>query len=99
MDKFVRFIVDDTGIGIPSEHLGRIFERFYRVPRENQPSGAGLGLAIAKEIVDAHGGSISAESHSGKGSRFSFTLQRADQLPADDQPEAKYETGIHPRNR
>jgi NtrC-family two-component system sensor histidine kinase KinB len=98
-DKFVRFIVQDTGIGIPMEHLGRIFERFYRVPRENQPSGAGLGLAIAKEIVDAHGGTISVESRPGKGSGFSFTLQRADERPRDEQTEVKYETSIHTDNR
>jgi signal transduction histidine kinase len=98
LDKFVRFIVEDTGIGIPTQHLGRIFERFYRVPRENQPSGAGLGLAIAKEIVDAHGGTISVESKPEKGSRFSFTLQRADQLAGNRETEAKYETSIHPDN-
>jgi signal transduction histidine kinase len=98
LDKFVRFIVEDTGIGIPSQHIGRIFERFYRVPRENQPSGAGLGLAIAKEIVDAHGGTITVESHPEKGSRFSFTLQRADQLAGNSQKEATYETSIHPHN-
>ncbi len=98
LDKFVRFIVEDTGIGIPSQHIGRIFERFYRVPRENQPSGAGLGLAIAKEIVDAHGGTISVESQPEKGSRFSFTLQRADQIPDKRETEAKYETSINPHN-
>jgi two-component system, NtrC family, sensor histidine kinase KinB len=98
LDKFVRFIVEDTGIGIPSQHIGRIFERFYRVPRENQPSGAGLGLAIAKEIVDAHGGTISVESQPEKGSRFSFTLQRADQLARNTETEATYETSIHPNH-
>ncbi|MGD0463626.1 MAG: ATP-binding protein [Tepidisphaeraceae bacterium] len=97
-DKVVRFTVEDTGIGIPPQHIGRIFERFYRVPRENQPSGAGLGLAIAKEIVDAHGGTISVDSQPDKGSRFSFTLQRADQLPGNHQTETNYETSIHPNN-
>ena len=43
-------------MGIPAEYLPRIFDRFFRVPRENQAPGAGLGLAIAKEIVEAHGG-------------------------------------------
>ncbi|HEY1922971.1 MAG TPA: ATP-binding protein [Tepidisphaeraceae bacterium] len=97
-DKFVRFVVEDTGIGIPSQHIGRIFERFYRVPRANQPSGAGLGLAIAKEIVDAHGGTISVESQPEKGSRFTFTLQRAGQVPEKNETEAKYETSINPDN-
>ena len=51
--SMVRFIVSDTGVGIPADYIKRIFERFFRVPRENLPSGAGLGLAIAKEIVEA----------------------------------------------
>lgn len=74
----VRFVVQDTGVGIESQHLPRIFERFFRVPMSSQPAGAGLGLAIAKEIVDAHGGVISVQSQLGEGSRFSFTLHRAD---------------------
>jgi PAS domain S-box-containing protein len=95
-EEFVRFIVEDTGIGIPTEYLGRIFERFFRVPRENQPGGAGLGLAIAKEIVEAHGGKIAAASQEGRGSRFSFTLQRADLSSKNIAPtEVNYETGIH----
>jgi signal transduction histidine kinase len=76
--KLVRFTVTDTGIGIPQEHLSRIFDRFYRVVRKDQVSGAGLGLAIAKEIVQAHGGEITARSREGEGSSFSFTLQRAE---------------------
>jgi signal transduction histidine kinase len=75
---FVRFVVADTGAGIPREHLPRIFDRFYRVTGPNQPGGAGLGLAIAKEIVELHGGRIEVESEVGKGSRFSFTLQPAE---------------------
>jgi two-component system, NtrC family, sensor histidine kinase KinB len=104
LEKYVRFIVEDTGIGIPSEFLGRIFERFYRVPRENQPSGAGLGLAIAKEIVDAHGGTMEVESKPGQGSRFTFTLQRVpDKISPDKvthlETEVKYETSINPDHR
>jgi signal transduction histidine kinase len=97
--EFVRFVVADTGIGIPAEFLGRIFERFFRVPRENQPGGAGLGLAIAKEIVEAHGGHIAVQSQEGQGSRFSFSLQRAD-LHSDKhgQPEVKHEAGVHSNN-
>jgi two-component system, NtrC family, sensor histidine kinase KinB len=98
-DEFVRFVVEDSGIGIPTEYLARIFERFFRVPRENQPGGAGLGLAIAKEIVEAHGGHIAVQSQAGKGSRFSFTLQRADRHPAGaNSAEVNYEASIHTRN-
>jgi two-component system, NtrC family, sensor histidine kinase KinB len=90
-DDVVRFIVEDTGAGIPAEHLGRVFERFFRAPNANQPSGAGLGLAIAKEIVEAHGGSIAVRSKEGEGSRFSFTLQRADRQPAETQAKVSHE--------
>lgn len=74
----VRFDVTDSGPGIPSQFQDRIFERFFRVPGQSSASGAGLGLAIAREIVLAHGGRISVESTEGQGSRFSFTLRRAD---------------------
>ncbi|MGA2496475.1 MAG: ATP-binding protein [Tepidisphaeraceae bacterium] len=73
----VRFCIEDTGAGIPEVYQGRVFERFFRVP--GQPvKGAGLGLAIAQEVAKAHGGRITVESQEGKGSKFSFTLQRAD---------------------
>ena len=78
-EGFVRFSVDDTGPGIAPEHLARIFDRFYRVTGPNQPGGAGLGLAIAREIVLAHGGTIEVHSQLGQGSQFSFTLPRSDQ--------------------
>jgi NtrC-family two-component system sensor histidine kinase KinB len=77
-DDVVRFVVEDTGVGVAPEHLTRIFERFYRVPGQAGATGAGLGLAISKEIVEVHGGSIHAQSTPGAGSRFSFTLVRAD---------------------
>jgi NtrC-family two-component system sensor histidine kinase KinB len=76
-DTVVRFIVADTGSGIPAVALPRIFEPFFRVQGGTR-QGAGLGLAIAKEIVEAHGGTIEAESREGRGSSFSFTLRRAD---------------------
>ncbi len=71
---YVRFSVQDTGIGIPKEHLGHIFEQFYRVPGQDEKSGIGLGLAIVKEIVRAHGGDVRVESELGKGSTFYFSL-------------------------
>jgi two-component system, OmpR family, phosphate regulon sensor histidine kinase PhoR len=75
----VEFYVQDFGPGIPSEHLPRLFERFYRVDkaRSRESGGTGLGLAIAKHIVLAHGGSIRAQSDLNHGSTFLFTLPLA----------------------
>jgi two-component system phosphate regulon sensor histidine kinase PhoR len=75
---FAAVSVSDTGIGIPPEHLPRIFERFYRVDmeRSRETGGTGLGLAIVKHIVEAHGGTIDVVSEVGKGSTFSFTLKQ-----------------------
>jgi signal transduction histidine kinase len=70
---FVRFGVRDEGPGIPAESAARVFERFYRVPGAPK-HGAGLGLAIAREIVVAHGGTIACLSEPGKGSDFYFLL-------------------------
>jgi two-component system phosphate regulon sensor histidine kinase PhoR len=74
----VQFYVRDFGAGIPSEHLPRLFERFYRVDkaRSRESGGTGLGLAIAKHVVRAHGGTIKAESELNHGSTFYFTLPR-----------------------
>jgi PAS domain S-box-containing protein len=83
-EKWVRFSVSDTGKGIPSAYLPRVFEQFFRVPEQGAETGAGLGLAIAKEIVGAHGGAIAVESVEGKGSTFAFTLRRADIVPKED---------------
>jgi two-component system phosphate regulon sensor histidine kinase PhoR len=75
----VEFSVRDFGQGIASEHLNRIFERFYRVDkaRSRESGGTGLGLAIAQHMVQTHGGSIRAESELNAGSTFIFTLPRA----------------------
>jgi histidine kinase len=73
----VRFSVEDTGIGIPPEHLPNIFERFYRVDksRSRAGGGSGIGLTIARHLVEAHGGEIQATSDGpGQGSTFSFAL-------------------------
>ena len=68
--------VEDTGRGIPSEDLPRVFERFYRVDkaRSRELGGTGLGLAIVKHIVEAHGGEVGVESRLGVGSTFRFSL-------------------------
>jgi signal transduction histidine kinase len=74
-DRYIKVGVSDTGCGIAEEHLSKIFEKFYRVPSSARlAGGAGLGLAIAKGIVELHGGNIAAESVPGKGSYFFFTL-------------------------
>ncbi|MCX7642303.1 MAG: ATP-binding protein [Armatimonadetes bacterium] len=74
--KWVVINVSDTGVGIPPEHLPRIFERFYRVDkaRSRQLGGFGLGLSIAKHLVESLGGKITVQSQVGKGSTFSIWL-------------------------
>jgi signal transduction histidine kinase len=77
----VRVDVIDTGEGIPPQHLPFVFERFYRADpsRARSTGGSGIGLAIVKQLMQAHGGDVSVESQLGNGSRFSFTLP----LPVD----------------
>jgi len=79
LESEVQFSVQDFGPGIASEHLDRIFERFYRVDkaRSRDSGGTGLGLAIVKHIVQAHGGRVWAESELGSGAQFHFTLPLA----------------------
>jgi PAS domain S-box-containing protein len=76
-DQQIVVSVADSGPGIPQEDLSKIFDRFWRAPGTKQ-KGSGLGLSIAKGIVEAHGGAIWAESELGKGSSFFFTLPLAD---------------------
>lgn len=74
-EGFVQVCVSDTGCGIPSHELGKVFERFYRgESATGEARGAGLGLAIAKSLVELHGGRIWVTSTPGQGSRFFFTL-------------------------
>lgn len=80
VDDFVWYSVSDTGSGIPPEYLPRVFEQFFRVPEQGVGTGAGLGLAIAKEIVIAHGGDVRAESQVGEGSTFFFSLKKAENI-------------------
>jgi two-component system, NtrC family, sensor histidine kinase KinB len=70
----VHFSVADNGAGIPIQYRGRIFEKFFRVPRSEGPTGAGLGLTIAHEIVEAHGGELTFVSPESGGTVFSFSL-------------------------
>jgi signal transduction histidine kinase len=68
-------VVSDSGQGIPPEDLARVFERFYQVDKSRKRSGSiGQGLAITREMVEAHGGSIKAESIVGLGTRFTVVL-------------------------
>src|SRR5579875_433112 len=70
----VHLAVEDSGVGIPPDHLPHIFDRFYRVPDANPEKGLGLGLSFVAAIVRAHGGEIRVDSQLGKGSRFEVIL-------------------------
>jgi signal transduction histidine kinase len=73
----VRVRVRDTGEGIPADELPRVFERFYRGSAAEPGDGAGLGLALVKELVETMGGTVEAESTPGQGSCFALRLPPA----------------------
>jgi two-component system phosphate regulon sensor histidine kinase PhoR len=77
-DAAVRVVVEDDGPGIDSQHLPRLFERFYRVDagRSRELGGTGLGLSIVKHMVEAMGSAVSVESQIGQGTRFTFSLRK-----------------------
>ncbi|MGH2485425.1 MAG: sensor histidine kinase, partial [Ktedonobacterales bacterium] len=83
--QMVRIAIADSGPGVAPEQRERIFERFYRadLSRSNATGGGGLGLAIVRALVEAHGGSIAADEGGGGGARFSFTLPCADVTAPD----------------
>ncbi len=72
--KHSEVAVSDSGCGIPSEHLPRVFDRFYRVDSSRSSVGAGLGLALVKSIVDRHGGSAKIESEVNRGTTVVLTF-------------------------
>jgi signal transduction histidine kinase len=78
-DETVEVRIIDSGPGIPSEQLAYVFERFYQAGGVR--SGAGLGLAIAREIITAHGGTIEAQSEPGAGAEFVIRLPAGQSLP------------------
>ncbi|HZZ40578.1 MAG TPA: ATP-binding protein [Acidobacteriaceae bacterium] len=96
VENAVEFYVQDFGQGIASEHLDRIFERFYRVDkaRSRESGGTGLGLAIVKHIVLAHRGTIRVESELGAGATFFFTLPMATVEPVGEPEEPGAEVEI-----
>ncbi|MEY3385755.1 MAG: hypothetical protein RIR53_566 [Bacteroidota bacterium] len=81
-DSGVRIEIADTGIGIPEQHLSRIFERFYRVDKDRSRAvgGTGLGLAIVKHILEAHDAHIDVSSKAGHGTQIGFTLRSGESV-------------------
>src|SRR5207237_10778363 len=86
--EVITMSVQDTGMGIPPEHLPRVFTRFFRVPGRTKESGTGLGLAIVREIVSAHGGTITCESRPGAGTTFRLELKAETDHSANREGEA-----------
>ena len=74
VDGLIELAIRDNGIGIPPEFLPHVFDKFFRIPGQTRGEGTGLGLAIVREIATAHGGNVTSESESGKGTTFRITL-------------------------
>jgi signal transduction histidine kinase len=91
--RSVCFAISDIGPGIPAEHLQHVFDRFWKLETEGK-KGTGLGLFIAKGIVEAHGGSISVESEPGSGTTFSFALPIYEQDQAETSWSASADTPL-----
>jgi signal transduction histidine kinase len=87
-DDHVEIAVSDTGVGIPAEHLPHVFERFYRGDSSRAGPGTGLGLAVVKHIVEAHGGRATVDSRAGRGTTVRLVLPREADLTdeRDQQP-------------
>jgi len=90
LPEAIEIAVEDTGCGIPEEHIPHIFERFYRVPAQETCAtaepGLGLGLSFVAWIAKAHGGTIRVDSAPGKGTRFTISLPPAMAEPAPMEP-------------
>jgi len=80
----VQIDFSDTGIGIPTDELGNVFDEFFRAAnaKKTEKDGSGLGLSIVKQIVERHGGNISVKSTEGQGSTFTVILPKGDSAPA-----------------
>jgi signal transduction histidine kinase len=84
--------VSDTGIGVPEEEVGRLFDRFFRASTGLTISGTGLGLPIVKSIAEAHGGTIDVESEVGVGTTFTVELPLQSRSPVEETAEEEVAT-------
>ncbi len=75
-DGWAELEVSDTGVGVPEDQLPLVFERFHRVDQSRTAGGAGLGLSIARQIAEAHGGKMEVESTPAEGSKFTLLLPK-----------------------